>query len=75
MPDISMCCNRTCPKRGECYRYLAVPCEFRQSYMSMSPDPVTGECDYFSGVWEGSRVRTVEEVDARQKDYFEENRC
>ena len=32
MPDISMCLNKECPKRNECYRYTAEPNPFRQSY-------------------------------------------
>lgn len=32
MPDISMCLNMTCPLRTKCYRFLAEPSEFRQTY-------------------------------------------
>jgi hypothetical protein len=31
MPDISMCQNKLCPKKAECYRYTAKP-SMRQSY-------------------------------------------
>ena len=37
MPDISMCMNHTCPHRMECYRYRAVPSEYRQAYALFSP--------------------------------------
>lgn len=50
MPDISMCRNRTCPSRMQCYRYRAKPSEWRQSYAFFQPNP-NGECDAFSGIW------------------------
>ena len=37
MPDISMCCTVTCPKRAECYRYRAVPTPDKQSLMVGTP--------------------------------------
>jgi hypothetical protein len=33
MPDISMCNNQNCASRMKCYRFLAKPCEFLQSYI------------------------------------------
>ena len=32
MPDIAMCQNERCPFKGECYRYMAKPSLFSQSY-------------------------------------------
>lgn len=32
MPDISMCKNESCPLRGSCYRFMAEPNSWRQSY-------------------------------------------
>ena len=32
MPDISMCQNQTCPVKEECYRFMATPNPYRQSY-------------------------------------------
>ena len=37
MPDITMCCDRNCPKRDSCYRYRAEPTPRRQSYFSDTP--------------------------------------
>ncbi len=36
MPDISMCngYGNTCPLKETCYRYMAIPNSFRQSYAS-----------------------------------------
>ena len=31
MNDITMCCSIDCPKRMECYRFLAIP-DYIQSY-------------------------------------------
>lgn len=32
MPDISMCNDRDCPSCKTCYRFMATPSEWRQSY-------------------------------------------
>lgn len=32
MPDISMCQNKECPLSKKCYRFLAEPNPYRQSY-------------------------------------------
>lgn len=32
MPDISMCSNNSCPLKGSCYRFTAIPYEFMQTY-------------------------------------------
>lgn len=32
MPDISMCSNKTCPKKDTCYRFAATPDDMWQSY-------------------------------------------
>ena len=62
MPDISMCNNRTCPSRHLCYRYMAIPNPYRQSYaIGLAPLPGDMKCYLFSEIYKGSRgVRTVE---------------
>ena len=32
MPDITMCVGTGCPLRETCYRYMAEPNEYRQSF-------------------------------------------
>lgn len=32
MPDISMCRTKKCPRESRCYRQLAKPNQYRQSY-------------------------------------------
>jgi hypothetical protein len=49
MPDISMCANKECALRMECYRYRAVPNPYRQSWSNFSPTIFEGMalcCDY-----------------------------
>lgn len=41
MPDISMCLNKQCESRTTCYRFTAIPSEYRQSYSDLQP--VDGE--------------------------------
>lgn len=65
MPDISMCRDSTCPMRGECYRYRARPCKWRQSYFMGTIRKSDTECIYRSQIWgDGSGLRTTEEADA-----------
>lgn len=34
MADITMCNHDKCEKKNECYRYSAVPNEYRQTYLA-----------------------------------------
>jgi hypothetical protein len=36
MPDITMCTSKYCRLKNMCYRYLAIPNEYRQSYCDFS---------------------------------------
>lgn len=47
MPDISMCINKKCPMKNNCYRFTAKPNEYSQSYSDFKPNFLTGECDDF----------------------------
>jgi hypothetical protein len=46
MPDIAMCKGTDCPLKNECYRFLATPSEYRQSYFVIPPIE-NGECQEF----------------------------
>jgi hypothetical protein len=46
MPDIAMCKGTDCPMKNECYRFLATPSEFRQSYFVIPPIE-NGVCQEF----------------------------
>jgi hypothetical protein len=56
MPDITMCSGydkvtkEPCPLQGNCYRFLAAPSEFRQSYFVEAPfiiEPDGTSCEHF----------------------------
>jgi len=57
MPDITMCSNKLCSQRHECYRYRAVPSRW-QSYSYFNEEG----CDAKMSI-EGDRVRETECVD------------
>jgi hypothetical protein len=60
MPDISMCSDTDCPSREKCYRFMAQPSEFMQSWGSFGVLRGSDEkCSYF---WpaEGKRVRSLD---------------
>lgn len=46
MSDITMCKNDTCPLKNTCYRFIATPSEYLQSYADFKYDEKTG-CDYY----------------------------
>ena len=56
MPDITMCNDIDCPQRGSCYRFLAEPNPYRQSYFALSPRKMDG-CDYYSKLEETNEDR------------------
>ena len=45
--DISMCENRKCPSSKYCYRFTAIPSEFRQSYADFTVKNGEDKCDNF----------------------------
>lgn len=64
MPDITMCNGTECPMKYECYRYLAEPNPYRQSYFMSAPCymlSVDGSneicCECFSPVRSGDVVK------------------
>lgn len=54
MPDIAMCKGTDCPLKNECYRFLATPSEYRQSYFVIPPIE-NGECQEFWNVKEKNK--------------------
>lgn len=60
MPDITMCPGGSCPDKERCYRFIAEPNPFRQSYF-MSPPRKDGECNYFSPTSEDQHEAEVRE--------------
>lgn len=47
MPDITMCKGVGCNKRNTCFRFIAEPSNFLQSWFSISPNEKNGNCEYY----------------------------
>lgn len=50
MPDITMCKGEDCPLKDSCYRYVATPSEYRQSFFIEVPfieEPDGTSCEYY----------------------------
>lgn len=63
MPDISMCNNKKCKMRYKCFRYMAKPNQYRQSYVSFKPN-IKGDCDSFWDIKDApTNVRKMEDVE------------
>lgn len=59
MPDISMCEGGNCPVKDSCYRYLAKPNEYRQSYFIVPPYiKAENKCPYY---WEHKEIESEQE--------------
>lgn len=52
MPDISMCPGHNCPKKEECYRFIAIPSEYWQAYFVSPPFCDEKECEFLLPVEE-----------------------
>lgn len=61
MPDIAMCEGKDCPSKNKCYRYLAVPDQYRQAYMDFNARRQGDKCDRFWPVDEKSTAMEVED--------------
>lgn len=46
MTDITMCKGDDCPKKETCYRYMAIPNEYRQAYFMTIPYH-NDDCNHF----------------------------
>lgn len=46
MPDITMCQDSACQVSRACYRHMAVPSEYRQSYFIGDVKEPSGACRY-----------------------------
>lgn len=48
MPDITMCVNTRCLMRTSCYRYMAVPSQYRQSFSKF--ESRLGDCEFHMAI-------------------------
>lgn len=47
MADISMCSDSKCPLKNDCYRFRAIPSEFRQAYAGFTYDQEIKNCENY----------------------------
>lgn len=59
MPDITMCDDKKCHLKNKCYRFMATPSEYRQSYFAETPRK-DYECEHFCSIKKGQKVREKE---------------
>lgn len=64
MPDICMCVNLYCEVREDCYRYLAIPNEYRQCYADFGKE---GNCKDFLST-EGRLTRRMDDADSDNEE-------
>lgn len=51
-----MCQDDKCPQREECYRYMAIPNKYDQSYFAETPR-VWDKCEYFMPIQKRDKVK------------------
>lgn len=61
MPDIAMCTGGTCPRKQKCYRYIAVPDEYAQTYFSDPPVEPDGNCSHYWTTDRGEMDKLIRE--------------
>ena len=66
--NITLCINYTCPKRGNCLRYLSPGSSEMQAFGDFEYDPKKG-CDFFldSSGWNRLQLLSVQDADKRSK--------
>jgi hypothetical protein len=58
MPDIAMCPGVNCPKRNECYRYMAISDPI-QVYVDFRYDHERRQCDSFIKIESNKRIKVI----------------
>lgn len=53
-----MCKGTDCPSANDCYRFRAIPNEYRQSYF-VNPPLEDGKCDYFWSIDGYTRLQSI----------------
>lgn len=64
MPDISMCFNEDCPSNVLCYRYMAIPNEWRQAYMAYQVEDGEEKCNSFLEIYLDDQVKGLPRKDS-----------
>lgn len=52
MPDISMCANHLCKNEKECFRFIAKPSKFCQTYADFEVKKFKTKCEHFIKLYE-----------------------
>jgi len=60
MVDIALCINQTCPKRESCFRFMARPNPYYQSYGEFKPKP-DGSCNMHYQIIETDEIKDKNE--------------
>jgi hypothetical protein len=68
MADITMCSDFGCTKRHRCYRYMAEPSEFGQSYGAFREGHSGKGCEYFSPIQDDDHILTVKDIGGTKND-------
>jgi hypothetical protein len=63
MPDISMCMNKSCESRNNCFRYRATPNPYRQAYSDFKVKEGDKHCDSYLELndYYGYSIKPIEE--------------
>lgn len=67
MPDITMCKGVECRARKHCYRFMATPDEYRQSWFVRSPGN-NKQCEYYYELEVGNMYYNV--IDAETGEIY-----
>jgi hypothetical protein len=61
MPDICMCIGGDCPLKETCYRYRAIPTDYRQSYF-LNPPYEGDHCDHYGAIHERDQLVPLDQI-------------
>ncbi len=67
MADITMCSGVGCPRSSGCYRCIAIPNQFMQSYFTGVPNNEDGTCEHFWKAEEHDKRRSNEQKRKRER--------
>ena len=67
MADISMCLDTECPSRVHCYRFRAIPNQYRQSYFVDTQREGKPKCDHYwsASGWDDRSLRKMSEIEIK----------
>lgn len=71
MPDITMCMNKECEKRYECYRYMVEPSSVMQSYSKFENTCTPSYPGMFWQIrdYDADNIVSVSEMKIREQKY------